>query len=117
MDIVNPWITILVSASGSVIALIVAIVNNRAGQAKVEERLQNKIEEFMRTFSSHEAQLDKMWSWKDFHIRESQDTRQKFYEQLGELKGELAKRDGQFDAIIGQLKRIEDYLNNLKKKD
>lgn len=108
-------LTLLVGASSTILAIFVSFVGGRVSQAKMEQRFDDKVQGDKEKINSIETQMTKMWEWKDFHIRDTQETRQKFYEQIGELKGELAKRDGQFDMIMGQLKRIEDRLNNFNK--
>lgn len=108
-------LTLLVGASSTLFAILVSFVGGRTANAKMEQRLDDKIAENAKTFEAIEAQIEKIWQKWDFHVRESQEIRQKFYEQIGEVKGEIAKRDGQFDTIMGQLKRIEDRLNNFNK--
>lgn len=115
----------LIAIGGAGVAIVVAIWLPRIKIEHLEERLREKDErrkeEEARAKEERErveSQLSKLWKWKDEYEHESHKRREKIYEDIGTLRGELAKRDGQYTEIttqigilIGMVQRVENRLD------
>lgn len=118
----------LIAIGGAGVAIVTAIWLPRVRIEHLEERLREKEErrkeEEVRAKEERERlenQLGKLWKWKDEYERESHNRREKIYEDIGTLRGELAKRDGQYTEIttqigilIGMVQRVEARLDGRK---
>lgn len=81
--------------------------------SRLQEEIKDKNEE-------QDGQLGKLWSWKDNHEQEANEKRLRFEIELastrGELKGIKESQDGQFEAIMDRLTRVEGKIDRLEER-
>lgn len=62
-------------------------------------------------------QLDKLWDWKDQHVKDVADKRLDLQKQFGTLEGKVVVHDGNYTQILSMLSEIKVEIKELRTKE